>query len=282
MTLNILSDIINLYHIRRALILENNQEITVSVKYSNDGNMGSNQNNNPKPQKPPKVKKQKQIGGICPYCKTHLQTNKGEDKKCPQCGVTVAYAEFKNQHAVLQTTEAGKKKFNFINLLKKWWFWVAIILTIGLIVGLATPSSPKNETIFEKNQTISVDDYAVSVIDVSETNTINGIATSSMTTTNNYLIVLVKLTNNNKYSHSFKSDDFKVYYNTHVYEQKPTESYWYGYHDKNYKGYSYGPIIESGLSDTVYLVFEVPQKLNQAQYILSFEPKLTEVKIKLY
>ena len=252
--------------------MENKPEITVSVKYTNDD--GNNQNNAPKPQK---ESKPKQIMGICPYCKTHLQTNKGEDRQCPHCGATVTYAEFENQHAVFQATETGKKKLNFSNLIKKWWFWVSIALIVALIIGLATPN---DTTIYEKNQTVSVSNCAITIIDVTETKTIKAI--SQKTTTNNYLIVLVKLTNNQQSAKVFSSGDFKVYYNGHTYEQKSEESYWYGYNNGRYEGFNYLQTVDSGLSETFYLVFEVPETLDRAQYLLSFKPGTKEVKIKLY
>lgn len=288
--------------------MENKQEITVSVKYSNDGSMESNQNNNPKPQKPPKVKKQKQIDGICPYCKTHLQTNKGEDKKCPQCGATVTYAEFKNQHAVLQTTETGKKKFNFINLLKKWWFWVAILFIVSLIVGIVSPSvstpsasEPQKsfdaqtqtqeqekidqDVLYGKYTTVSLPDNTLSLKVVSVTDTHN---ISPYHTGNYYLIigVMVKNTDTSDYQGKQIVDPsfFTVSSGEKSYYHSTMETYQYG-QNTGKKVLASVQSLSRNESNTYYLVFEVTEPNATGQYVLTFDPglfKSTAVKIKLY
>ena len=231
------------------------------------------------------MKKQKNLRGFCPYCKSPVTTIKGEDVKCENCGATVTSDEISNQSAVLQKKENGKTTFNFKNLVKKWWFWVAIASIIVLIIGTVVPSSPEVEVevLYEKNQTVTIDDISIKVENVTETQIIPATMGLHMSTNNNYLVVLVTITNGSTHDYSSYSRAFKVYYNGYTYENKPTESYWYGYNDGSYKGLSYvNPTISSGLSEPAYLVFEVPRSIENAQYVLSFKPISTKVKIKLY
>ena len=221
--------------------------------------------------------KQKTEVASCPYCGATIKTVKGENTKCDSCGANVSYEAIKNEKAIIQTTNDGKKKFNFQNLIKRWWFWVVSAVIILAIIGAVMPKTPT--TVYEKNQTVSVNNVSITIQSVTDTQRIDSI--SDFTTSNYYLIVLVKLTNNKSTDYYASSSDFKVYYNGHTYSQLPTESYWYGENAAK-QGLSYGVTVKSGLAEEAYLVFEVPQSANSANYILSFKPSTTEIQIKLY
>ena len=220
--------------------------------------------------------KQKIVNGSCPYCGAQVKTLKGEGTKCENCGAAISYDTIMNEKAIIQTTNDGKKKFNFKNLLKRWWFWVVSAAIILAIIGAVLPKTPS--TVYEKNQTVAIDGVSITVKEVSDT---QFISLGNYTTTNYYLVVLVKLTNNNTSNYYAGSSDFKVYYNGHTYSHLSTESYWYGKNTSK-QGLNYGVTVKPGLSEEAYLVFEVPQSVNSANYILSFKPSTTEIQIKLY
>ena len=243
------------------------------------------QQENPAQVVTPKADEPKEIKGKCPYCKSFIQSKEDDIVICPACGATVRSCDIEpyTDPVVDSGDDQGKKKK--FNIAKKWWFWVALVLTvviiIAIIAGTTGNSSEPKSNVYEKNQTITVSQISLSVLDVSTTKSIDGIGTSDFTTVNNYLVVLVKLTNNQSTSYYLSSSDFYINYNGHKYEQLPTESYWYGYHATR-DGLSYGKTINSGLSDELYLVFEVPDSIDNANYVLTWEKSYTDSEIKLY
>ena len=158
---------------------------------------------------------------------------------------------------------------------------ILLLPSCGLVglYSLDTPSGNHSSG----DSKVEVDNLLFDILAVDETKTIPGVLPKTFTTSNYYLIIRIRITNDSNYTQSFYSSNVLIRLEGKEYKHLATESYWYGKAKDivGVEGLSYGGLIQPGLSIDRFLIFEVPYSKDESDYILCIRHALHEGSIRI-
>ncbi len=162
------------------------------------------------------------------------------------------------------------------SIFKRWWFWVIIGIVAVIIISASSgsdePSTPSPSTppqtsaptvTYKIGDTVNVDDLEFTLLDVYNTKQI-GSEYLGAKTENNYVVVKVKVKNNESKEISLTSSNFHLFNGKSEYEPNSAAIY-LGEGDAN--PFYILEEIGSGLSKTISIVYETPEEYSEDWYI---------------
>lgn len=182
-----------------------------------------------------------------------------------------------NQEQVIQKEQKSKKP-----IYKKWWFWVVLVLAVG-IIGAAlggndsedntdnvkteqtegtTPTTKKESTskTYKIGDTVKVGDFSFTITKVENTKQL-GSDLLGAKTENNFAIVTVTVKNDGSSEKMLTSSSFSLYNGNNKYEPNSAGIY------LGENGFYALKELGSGISTTIQIVYETPSEPTENWYM---------------